>query len=335
MAGKPIQNTGATKISPWARATFAWCARTSAGWFDSNSLTMSARLLSFTHRLAMNRLIGFPAPSMSTALEHGPVRVPSGRVWWMNWVESCSENTGSTRSRRGRALRRSDPRRPGPARSDRGRRGVKDSGLGWAYTTNTWSGPESFTGSGPCRRRARPSRRARSCPRHARRHVVRVGHSRLSRRDRCTGPRPRSMRSRIGSAARHWVLPNSVSNHSLSSWPRFMTRLNALSSSAKAPPPTAIVAIIRATRAWLFSIRPAQAQGHHAGCQGAAGHACEEGPSHEDCDGISQFLLGARRRPTLAQYGVGAMEPALIPVLVQPLVFRPGLRGNGPLRRCA
>jgi hypothetical protein len=85
----------------------------------------------------------------------------------------------------------------------------------------------------------------------------------------------------------------------------------------------------------VLDLAQRQAQGHHAGCQGAAGHACEEGPSHEGCDGISQFLLGRRRRPTLAQYGVGAMEPALIPVLVQPLVFRPGLRGNGPLRRCA
>ena len=56
--------------------------------------------------------------------------------------------------------------------------------------------------------------------------------------------------------ARHWVLPNSASNHSLSSWPRFMTRLNALRSSAKASPRTAIVAIIRATRTWLSSISP-------------------------------------------------------------------------------
>ena len=31
MAGRPIQYTGATKISPWARATLRWCRRTSRG----------------------------------------------------------------------------------------------------------------------------------------------------------------------------------------------------------------------------------------------------------------------------------------------------------------
>ena len=136
--------------------------------------------------------------------------------------------------------------------------------------------------------------------------------------------------------ARHWVLPNSASNHSLSSWPRFMTRLNALSSSAKASPRTAIVAIIRATRAWLFSISPsARPKCHHACGQCTARHAGEEGPAHEGRDGIAQFLIGRRRRRRLAQHGVGTMEPALLPVLVQPLVCHPGLRPNGPCDRSA
>ncbi len=56
--------------------------------------------------------------------------------------------------------------------------------------------------------------------------------------------------------SRHRMLPNSVLNHAASSWPRFITGLKALSSSARAFPPTAIVPIMRSTLVRLLSTCP-------------------------------------------------------------------------------